>query len=61
MDPKEVLLITVRLSADRLAALDDWRRVQGDMPTRPEAIRRLVDIALDAEQSRGMTDPLARN
>jgi hypothetical protein len=26
--------------------LDDWRRQQDDLPGRPEAIRRLVEIGL---------------
>lgn len=38
--------VTVRMLADTLAKLDDWRRQQDDLPTRPEAIRRIVDSAL---------------
>jgi len=26
--------------------LDDWRRKQADLPGRPEAIRRLVELGL---------------
>jgi hypothetical protein len=26
--------------------LDDWRRQQADLPGRPEAIRRLVELGL---------------
>ena len=29
--------------------LDDWRRKQDDLPGRPEAIRRLVEIGLKAK------------
>lgn len=29
-----------------LKAVDDWRREQADLPTRAEAIRRLVETAL---------------
>jgi hypothetical protein len=36
------------MCADFLKALDDWRREQEDMPGRPEAIRRLVEQALDS-------------
>jgi len=36
----------VRLSADLAKAIDDWRRKQEDLPGRPEAIRRLAEIAL---------------
>jgi hypothetical protein len=34
--------IGVRMLPDQLAALDDWRRTQPDLPGRPEAIRRLL-------------------
>jgi len=29
--------------------VDDWRRLQPDMPTRAEAVRRLVQIGLKAD------------
>jgi hypothetical protein len=31
-----------------LSAVDDWRSAQDDTPSRPEAIRRLVDLGLKA-------------
>lgn len=39
-------LIGVRWHAADLKAIDDWRRKQDDVPSRPEAIRRLVQKAL---------------
>ena len=39
----------VRVQPDMAKALDDWRRKQDDLPGRPEAIRRLVEIALKAK------------
>lgn len=33
-----------------VARVDDWRRKQADLPNLSEAIRRLVDAALDAER-----------
>lgn len=36
----------IRLSDELRVRLDDWRREQADMPTRSEAIRRLVEIGL---------------
>lgn len=39
-------LVGVRLQPDALTAIDDWRRQQPDLPGRPEAIRRLVELAL---------------
>jgi hypothetical protein len=38
--------IMVRVQPDQLAALDAWISAQDDPPTRPEAIRRLVDLGL---------------
>jgi hypothetical protein len=39
-------LIGVRLQADLLQTLDDWRAKQRPIPTRPEAIRELISIKL---------------
>lgn len=36
----------VRLRPDQLTKVDRWREAQDDTPTRPEAIRRLVEKAL---------------
>lgn len=41
-------LVQVRLSDDTAKAIDDWRRKQDDIPTRSEAIRRLVEKGLRA-------------
>jgi len=38
--------IQVRLQPDQLAKVDEWRERQDPEPTRPEAIRRLVEKAL---------------
>ena len=44
--------VLVRLQPDLAKPLDDWRRKQGDLPGRPEAIRRLVERALKAKEKR---------
>lgn len=36
----------LRLSSELLARIDEWRRNQPDLPTRSEAIRRLVESGL---------------
>jgi hypothetical protein len=36
----------MRVSPSWLATIDEWRRAQPDIPSRAEAIRRLVEIAL---------------
>jgi hypothetical protein len=38
--------VQVRLQPEALAKLDAWRGRQHDEPSRPEAIRRLVEKAL---------------
>jgi hypothetical protein len=43
-------LIGVRLQADNLTKIDDWRRKQDDLPNRPEAIRRLIDLGLKGKR-----------
>jgi metal-responsive CopG/Arc/MetJ family transcriptional regulator len=40
------MAVNVRLPMDAVSEIDDWRRRQDDLPGRPEAIRRLVDMAL---------------
>jgi hypothetical protein len=45
--------INVRMVVDALKSLDAWRRQQDDLPGRPEAIRRLVEIGLDATSKKG--------
>jgi metal-responsive CopG/Arc/MetJ family transcriptional regulator len=40
--------INLHLSGGLLAALDEWRRQERDIPTRSEAARRLIAQALKA-------------
>jgi hypothetical protein len=42
-------LVGVRLQPDDLSELDDWISEQDESFTRPEAIRRLVDLGLKAK------------
>jgi hypothetical protein len=39
----------MRVSPEWLAIIDEWRRKQPDLPSRAEAIRRLVQRALNQE------------
>jgi hypothetical protein len=34
------------LDDERVAAVEEWADAQGDKPSRPEAIRRLVELGL---------------
>jgi hypothetical protein len=38
--------VTLRLHEPLMASLDLWRARQNDTPSRPEAIRRLIDMSL---------------
>jgi hypothetical protein len=37
------------MAAREVAAIDEWRRKQQDLPSRSEAIRRLVELGLKAK------------
>ena len=41
--------IPVMMSSEEVAAIDEWRRKNADLPSRSEAIRRLVEIGLTAK------------
>ena len=38
--------LEIRVSAEFLEKVDEWRRHQPDIPTRASAVRQLVEIAL---------------
>jgi hypothetical protein len=42
--------VGVRLQAEPLKRLDDWRRKQLDVPGRAEAIRRLMELGLKSKE-----------
>lgn len=39
-------LVGTRFQAKLLEAIDSWRKNQTDLPTRPEAVRRLVKLGM---------------
>lgn len=39
-------LVGTRFQPDLLEAVDCWRKAQPDLPTRPEAVRRLVELGM---------------
>lgn len=48
------VLLGVRLQPDALARLDNWVIRQDEpLPSRPEAIRRLVELGLTSQPARG--------
>jgi hypothetical protein len=42
--------IGVRMDEEFLKLIDEWRRKLDDLPTRPEAIRRLCELGLKAKK-----------
>jgi hypothetical protein len=42
--------VNVLMTTDFLTLIDDWRRKQIEVPGRPEAIRRLVELGLKAKK-----------
>jgi hypothetical protein len=49
-DEKKDQRIPVMMSTDEVAAIDDWRRHNPDLPSRSEAIRRLVGLGLKVKK-----------
>lgn len=45
----EGLTVGVRCHQPLLDKIDNWRRVQSDIPNRAESIRRLVELGLKAK------------
>lgn len=41
-------LVGTRFQPDLLSAVDSWRKNQEDLPTRPEAVRRLVELGMSS-------------
>ena len=39
----------MRLELEAVAAIDEWRRKQPDLPSRAEAVRRLIELGLKAK------------
>jgi hypothetical protein len=48
-------VLTVRLSPTARIAVENWAKQQPDKPSRSEAIRRLIEIALSAKSKRQST------
>jgi Arc/MetJ-type ribon-helix-helix transcriptional regulator len=46
MGEKKDQRIPVMMSSEEVEAIDDWRRQRPDLPSRSEAIRRLVEVGL---------------
>jgi hypothetical protein len=57
--PTDSEAVNVRLERERITALDEWRRTQLDLPTRPEAIRRLIELGLSARNMVTVDDLIA--
>jgi hypothetical protein len=45
--------IQLVISKGQVREIDEWRRLQPDLPSRSEAIRRLIEAGLNAEMSNG--------
>lgn len=44
--------VTTMMASSEVKAVDDWRRQHPDLPSRSEAIRRLIELGLDAAKQR---------
>jgi hypothetical protein len=44
--------VHLMMTASELRAIEEWRRQEPDLPTRAEAIRRLVQLGLTAKATK---------
>ena len=51
MPPEQSERFQMRVAPSFLRAIDAWRRKQHDLPSRAEAIRRLVELGLKGKAS----------
>lgn len=49
MTPPKTERFELRLDQETLAAVDSWRKNQSDLPSRSEAVRRLIETGLGAD------------
>jgi hypothetical protein len=49
-DEEQTERFQMRVSPSFLRLVDDWRRKQSDLPSRAEAIRRLVERGINAPE-----------
>lgn len=49
---KQDRLVQMRLSEEFITKIDEWRRHQPDLPSRTEAVRRMVEQALSQGKKR---------
>jgi len=45
-EAEKMVQLMIRAAPDMIARIDEWRRIQPDLPNRAEAVRRLVEIGL---------------
>ena len=50
-------MVGVRLQPEAMRRIDQYRAQEADVPSRPEAIRRLVDLGLALNPSARASDP----
>jgi len=48
---EKMVQLMIRAAPDMIARIDEWRRLQPDLPNRAEAVRRLVEIGLTSKSS----------
>lgn len=51
--PRDTDSLTLRLPREMIAAIDDMRRAENDLPNRQEMIRRILQAAIDARAAEG--------
>ncbi len=43
-------ILHMRVNDELIRTIDDWRRMEGDIPERTEAVRRMIRLAADRKK-----------
>lgn len=60
MNEQRSTRVHLMMSPSELRAVDEWRRAQPDLPSRAEAIRRLIDLGIAANAPKSARASLKR-
>jgi hypothetical protein len=60
MSEDKTIQVLVRTTPGQADAVDNWRRQQPDIPSRPEAMRRLVEVGLQSGGGETVAQAFAR-
>jgi hypothetical protein len=59
-ETEKMVQLMIRIAPAMIVSIDEWRRLQPDIPNRAETVRRLVEAGLEASAKRKVKAELKR-